>query len=400
MKRILIFSLNYYPKYIGGAEVAIKEITDRLSCEAFEFDMVTLRFDSSLPEYERIGNINIHRIGFSRKEAEIKDLSKFPLFLNKIYFQFGATIKAFSLHRKKKYDAIWAMMAHSCGVPALFFKLLLPNIRFILTLQEGDPPEYIKKKMGLIYPIFKQSFIRADIIQVISNFLGNWARDMGYRGDIEVIPNAVDTKYFSNVLSGEELTSVKEIVGIKEGDIFLITTSRLVKKNGVDDVIRSLVYLPENIKFAILGIGPDFDYLEGLVKKLSLGNRVVFLGQVEHSLLPKYLWASDIFIRPSLSEGMGNSFIEAMAAGLPVIATQEGGIADFLYDPEINKDKKPTGRAVKVRDPEDIARQVKNYLNDKDMTEEIIKNAKDMVFERYDWSRIAKLMDENVFSKI
>ena len=54
MKRVLIFSLTYHP-FIGGAEVALKEITDRLDPSEFEFDMITLRFDSNLPRVEKMG---------------------------------------------------------------------------------------------------------------------------------------------------------------------------------------------------------------------------------------------------------------------------------------------------------------------------------------------------------
>ena len=56
-KKILIFSLVYYPNFIGGAEVAIKEITDRL--RGADFDMVTLRFDRNLPKVEKIGNVTV-----------------------------------------------------------------------------------------------------------------------------------------------------------------------------------------------------------------------------------------------------------------------------------------------------------------------------------------------------
>ena len=59
--KILIFSLAYYP-FVGGAEVAIKEITDRVG-EEFEFDMITVNLDGKQKSEERIGNINIHRIG-------------------------------------------------------------------------------------------------------------------------------------------------------------------------------------------------------------------------------------------------------------------------------------------------------------------------------------------------
>jgi len=62
-KKILIFSTAYCP-FVGGAEVAVKEITDRLG-EDFEFDMITARLDNSLPRYEKIGNVDVHRVGFS-----------------------------------------------------------------------------------------------------------------------------------------------------------------------------------------------------------------------------------------------------------------------------------------------------------------------------------------------
>lgn len=399
-KKILIFSLAYYPKHVGGAEVAIKEITDRIPKEEIEFHMVALRFDDTLPEVEQIGNVLVHRIGLTRHNPTMAELGKFPLYLNKFIFQFSAAKKASELHKKHHYDAIWAMMAHSTGVPAGLFKTFHPKVKYLLTLQEGDPIPYIKKKMLPIYPLFVRGFTKADMVQAISTFLSKWAREMGFAGKMEIIPNAVNIKHFSQEFSSEEIKAIKTKLGKKDGDIFLITTSRLVKKNACDDVIKAVTLLPDNVKFAVLGIGPDEEMLRTLAKKKGADERVLFLGQVEHSEMPKYLKACDIFIRPSLSEGMGNSFVEAFAAGIPVIATQEGGISDFLFDPEINPDKRSTGRAVKPRDPEGIARAVKLFLDDRGKTSEIIMNAKKLAFEKYDWERIAKDMKEKVFTQL
>ena len=113
--------------------------------------------------------------------------------------------------------------------------------------------------------------------------------------------------------------------------------------------------------------------------------------------MPKYLKVSDIFTRPSLSEGMGNSFVEAMAADLPVVATQEGGIADFLFDPDRNPDKPSTGLAVNPRDLEGLAWQFKRLVEDKKLRDEIVKNARELVFAKYDWDKIARDMQEKVF---
>ena len=397
MKKILIFSLVYYPSHIGGAEVAIKEITDRIDPKEIEFDMVCLRFDKNLPKIEKIGNITIHRIGFTTYNPTMGDLSKFPLQLNKFLFQFLATFKALNLHRKNHYDAIWAMMAHSTGVPAGIFKTFNPKVPYILTLQEGDPTNYIKSKMKPLYPLFVKSFTLADTIQPISTFLSKWALEMGFKGRLEIIPNAVNTKKFSRFYPKNELDELKFKLGKKSEDKYLITTSRLVKKNAVDDVIRALPFLPNEIKFVILGLGPDLEMLISLAKNLNVIDRVIFLGQVNHGDMPKYLKISDIFIRPSLSEGMGNSFIEAMAAELPVIATQEGGISDFLFDPDINPDKMPTGYAVKPRDPEGIAKQIIRLMRETELTKKIILNAKKLTFDKYDWDLIAKDMRDRVF---
>lgn len=396
-KRILIFSLAYYPKHVGGAEVALKEITDRVTPGEIEFHMVTLRFDSTLPKTEKIGNVLVHRIGFSKPNPSMTDLKKFPLHLNKFLFQFLAALKAGSLHRKYRYDGIWAMMAHACAVPAGIFKTFHPSVPYLLTLQEGDPLDHIKRTMRPVYPLFVRGFKKADALQAISNFLARWGKEMGFRGDVRVIPNAVDTKHFSREYPAAELDALKTKLGKKEGDVFIITTSRLVPKNAVGDVIESLRFLPERYRFLILGIGPLEAGLKAQVERLGLDERVLFLGQVDHTEMPKYLKVSDIFTRPSLSEGMGNSFVEAMAASLPVVATQAGGIADFLFDPDRNPGKPPTGLAVDPRDPEALARQFLRLTEDKRLRDGIVANARALAFAEYDWDKIARAMREKAF---
>jgi len=400
MKKILIFSLAYYPKHVGGAEVAIKEITDRISTNDIEFHMVTNRFDTTLPKEEKIGNVFVHRIGITTKNPEMGDLRKFPLHLNKILFQFTASLKAHRLNKKFKYDGIWAMMAHSTGVPAGVFKTFHPSIPYLLTLQEGDPTEYIEAKMRIFGPLFGRAFTKADVMQTLSVFLSKWARRMGFDGHLEIVPNAVNTKHFMQEYSDSEISETKKDISKEDGDIYVVTTSRLVKKNGIADVISALPLLDKNIKFLIFGTGPDEDMLKNLAKEKGVENRVIFWGQIDHDVMPKYLKACDIFTRPSLSEGFGNSFVEAMAAELPVIATQEGGIADFLYDAKRNPDKPTTGWAVDKESPEQIADAVKDIISNPKKVKEVLATAKNMAVEKYDWNLIAKNMHERVFAKL
>ncbi len=398
MTRILIFSLAYFPKHVGGAEVAIKEITDRIP--DIEFHLVTNRFDSTLPKEERIGNVVVHRIGITAKEPTMADLKNLPLALNKPLFQFLAAWKALSLHRRYRFDATWAMMAHSCGVPATIFKLVHPRVPFVLTLQEGDPIEYIERKMRLLWPLFSRAFTRADTVQAISTFLGRWARARGFTGRLEIIPNAVDTAHFAAERQAAAIDRVRDELGKTMGDVFLITTSRLVKKNAVDDVIRALPLMPAHVSFVVLGTGPDEGMLKKLAADLGVGERVKWLGQVGHADMPTYLRACDIFIRPSRSEGMGNSFVEAMAAGLPVIATQEGGIADFLFDEKRNPGVPITGWAVDKDVPEQIAEAVADIMGRPEKVRAVVRTAKEMVLEKYDWDIVARDMREKVFGPL
>jgi 1,2-diacylglycerol 3-alpha-glucosyltransferase len=84
------------------------------------------------------------------------------------------------------------------------------------------------------------------------------------------------------------------------------------------------------VDLKVLGDGPLESDLKSLIKSLNLDTRVELTGHISQSDLPEYLEKASIFVRPSLSEGQGISFIEAMAAGLPVVATRVGGIPDFL----------------------------------------------------------------------
>ena len=385
MKKVLIFSLAYYP-HVGGAEVALKEITDRIS--DIEFHMLTLNFGGEAAE-EKIGNVLVHRVGNGQS------------YFQKILFIPRAAAVAARLHRIQHFDAFWAMMSYML-FPIVLLRFMDLRCPYILTLQEGDPFSYTFNRWFILpfRPFLRIGFKNASAVHAISTYLAQWAKKMGYQGETLIIPNGVDTVLFANVGHRKSYIARKETPRSEEAPYdeespyrtTLVTTSRLVHKNAIDDVIRALAFLPENIHFIIYGIGPDESELKALAKKLNVERRVEFMGHIDHDALPRVLSESDIFIRPSRSEGMGNSFIEAMAAGLPVIATQEGGIVDFLFDAVRNPDKETTGWAVKKDSPEQIAEAVQDILAHPEQVARVTAIAKKLVTEKYDWNLIAEQM--------
>jgi glycosyltransferase involved in cell wall biosynthesis len=236
-------------------------------------------------------------------------------------------------------------------------------------------------------------FKKADIIQAISEFLASFGRDMGHKNQIEVIPNGVDIGLFAKHFSPVDKMEVEKTLGKKDGDVFLVTSSRLTKKNAVDDIISALSGLPKNISLIVIGRGEEGRKLQKQVEKLGLQSRVKFLGFVDQKDIPIVFSVCDIFIRPSRSEGFGNSFIEAMAARLPVIATPVGGIVDFVDD-------KQTGIFCAPDNPQSIILSVRMLIENPKLKDYIVDNAFARVSASYSWNLVAEQMRERVFSKI
>ncbi len=390
-KRILIFSMVYYPNFHGGAEPAIKGITDRIDPEDFEFHMVTCLWNSNLPRVERYGNVLVHRIGFGLPDPRFEDYGKkWQLKLNKYLFQLFGGLKGLSLNRKYHYDGIWAMMAHSAGIPAAIFKLFSPKTPYILTLQEGDPVEHIEKVMKPVWPLFKQAFTSATIVQSISNYLSDWARKMGYAGEVVLVKNGANPNDLKQTFSQAEVDELKKELGKKEGDIFLVNTSRLVHQKGFDTVIEALTHLPENVKFVAVGDGEDEGKLKDLTKELDVRGRVIFTGRVDRSVVTLYRKACDIFVAPSRSEGLGNAFVSALASKLPLVTSGVGGIADYAVDGE-------TAWIVPPEDPVALAEKIKEVIANPEKAREISTRARAMIERDYDWDKIAVQMREHVF---
>ncbi len=371
-KRVLIFSTDDFLPPAGGAEIAIGEITKRLP--EIDFDLICARQSPQRLRQEKVGNVTIYRLGPGID------------FLDKIWLAARGSRKARQLHRQRPYDLVWAVMASYGALAAVDFKRQT-GVPYLLTLQEGYSIQEIIRKSWLAWGKFKRAFAEADGLQTISNFLYNWGFQMGFRGRLaQVVPNGVDQEWFSREIGADKIKAERDSWAFGPDKKILITVSRLVEKNGVADVIEALALLPADICLVVCGFGP----LEGRLKKkaadLGLTDRVRFLGRVDHDRLPLTLKAADIFIRPSLVEGLGSAFIEAMAAGNLVIGTNVGGIPDFLVDNQ-------TGFICQPANPQSIKAVV---LRVKSLSpaekNKILQTASALVRERYHWPIISEAM--------
>lgn len=376
---------------IGGAEVAIKEITDRIS--DVDFHMVTLRYDSSLPRLEKIGNIIVHRIGFSKKDPKPDSLLSFPMYFNKVFFPVLAPLYAYFIDREEKFDGIWSMMIFM-SLPAMIFNFFFRKIPYGISIQEGDDIDSFMKKwfMRPFKFLVLRSLYQASTVQAISCFLSDWIRSLGYVGKLVVVPNGVNlalfNENFSNVL---DIRNLRKEVGFQDDDFVISTTSRLVYKNGIDVLVSALSLLSDKFKLLVVGDGPLKEDILKQIRNLKLTNRVFMFGQKDQKEIPKYLLLSDVFCRPSRTEGQGIAFLEAMALGVPVLATRVGGIVDFLKDGE-------TGLFFEKDNSEDLALKLNLISEDKILKNKLVDKAKKLVSEHYDWDDLVLKMKSDFFN--
>jgi glycosyltransferase involved in cell wall biosynthesis len=135
------------------------------------------------------------------------------------------------------------------------------------------------------------------------------------------------------------------------------------------DLLEAAALVPHAI-FVLAGDGPERPALEAQARSLGIEGRVRFLGH--RTDIPQLLAVSDLFVLPSLYEGLPLSVLEAMAAGKPVIATQIGGTSEVVTDGE-------TGLLVKPRDSNALAAAIQRLLTDQDLANRLARSALDRV---------------------
>lgn len=323
---MLILTTQYLPK-IGGSELAIANLTRRLP--DVTFDIVTAG----------VGG--------------------------KWLFPFAGFVKGC----QKKYDIIHAWQASYAGGAGWLLKIFFPNIPFIVTLQEGKK---LNTQSFLVRFLRRVILQKADVIIAISSYLLAFAKETNPHASHILLPNGVDAKMFS-------------VLPVRDPRL-IVTSSRLVSKNGIDTLIRAMPLIPD-CRLEIIGDGPLRDELERLVRELGIVDRVTFVGEIAYELLPQRLAHASVFVRPSRSEGLGIAFLDAMAAGVPIVGTPVGGIPDFLKE-------RVTGMFCRPNDPQSVATAVQELMHDKALRDRVASNALRLVKESYDWEKLAQQYHE------
>ena len=254
----------------------------------------------------------------------------------------------------------------------------------------GVPFITSRRDLGQIYPPYKLWLMhRADLaarrVTVNADVIRRKVEAEGVpAANITAVPNILDVAEFDDLASRPFAQAVSLPAGRLLGMV-----SRLDREKDVGMAIEALSLLADrypDVHLVIAGDGPERKGLIGLSEGLRLGRRVVFLGDICE--VPAFLKKMHIaLLTPSSNEGLSNSILEYMAAGLPVAATDCGGNGELVQEGE-------TGCLVKPGDAAGLAEAVSKLLDDREMARRMGARGRQRVEERYAADRVVeKWMD-------
>lgn len=236
----------------------------------------------------------------------------------------------------------------------------------------------------IFYPIEKILANYTDVLITINHEDYNRAKKSFKAKKIEYIPGiGVDTKYFQRIVIDKD--EIRKNLGIPKEAIMLFSVGELCRRKNHETTIRALAKTNnKNLYYVICGKGELQPYLKKLCNEIGIENRVLFLGF--RTDIPELCKVSDIYIFPSIREGLGLAAIEGMSVGLPLISSNINGIKDYT---EHGK----TGYCLQPFDVNGFANAMNELAESFELRKKIGKHNQEVV-KKFDIENVNKAMYE------
>ena len=297
-------------------------------------------------------------------------------------------------HNASDYDLIYMPVANIYTlVPLLWFRALgKPVVTRLAANQELHDNSRVRKIVRVSE--LRSWFIKkSQAVVAISSDISKRLRELGVPSKMIIdLPNLVDTnKFFPANLDAKHVA--KYSLGFSEKQFVVSIVGSICPRKNQLSLIKALSSLPDNIHLLLVGpfFNDDYEsFIMGMVNDLGLKSRITFTGHLDDVV--SVYEASDVYCLPSSSEGMPNSLLEAMSAGLPSIASKIEGNSDLIGDGTIRG--LYTDGTV-----ESLTEQIYKLYSDVDLMLKLSKNARSFIVERHSYSNnVSKLY--SVFHKL
>ena len=251
----------------------------------------------------------------------------------------------------------------------------------LITTVHGGSTSHLEGGLRFFVNMYENSLGRwvlnqSDCVIAVSREVMHYAEALGTpHQKVTVIPNAVDIREFQPSSRGE---------GKSSGPVRVAFVGRLLQNKGPQYLVEGAAYVVHtcpSVRFYIVGEGPLLAQLMARVRQLGLEDHFTFLGLVPS--VAEFLKGCDILVRPSLTEGMPLTALEAMACGLPVIASDVGGTSEILHHGE-------TGFLVKPKNIVELSSCITKLVIDDQLRNTMGRRARAFAEKCGDWGAIAR----------
>jgi L-malate glycosyltransferase len=360
--RIAIVVNLFPPQWIGGTEIATEYMAEHLARRGNEVHIIT-SLDDHLSEESFEKGFHIHRLPVIRIRT-----------IGLIFFwaDLYQTIKKLDPDLVHSQSLIFA-------IPALLSKKVL-KIPYVVWGQGLD----VYSRDWFMQLVSRTIIKNAGSVISLTKDMKRVMQEI-YTRDITVVPNGIEIEDYQNRLHKQERESPEKRI---------LFVGRLDPVKGIPSLLRAIKIVCEVFpaaKLIVVGDGGEREHLESLADSIGIRNRVDFVGRTPHENIPDYLCQADVFVLPSESEGFPLVLLEAMACGLPIVATRVGGVPDIIED-GVN------GYLVEYGDFQEMAKKILFLLDNQLLTDQISKNNRVKVQE-YAWENVVDHL-ERIYREI
>jgi phosphatidylinositol alpha-1,6-mannosyltransferase len=370
-KRILVITELFLPTK-GGTAVWFDEVYRRIGGK--EIHIVTADVpgarDHDVNHPNSVHRLQLRRYAWVKPESLVMYLKLF--------------IVSLRLAFRHRFDAVHAGRV----LPEGFAGWLVARLTGLPLVIYAHGEEITTWRQSGKFRAMRFAYRHADKVIANSEFTRGELRKLGVREEaITIISPGVDIEKFRPELPTTDLT---RRIGLEPGQKLILSVGRLSRRKGFDQVIRSIPKLLEkhlDVRYAIIGIGDDYEYLRNLARQCGVDDRVHLLGHVAMEDLPRWYNACTVFAMPNRdidgdTEGFGMVYLEAAACGKTSLCGRAGGTGAAVIDGV-------TGFRVDGEALDEITQALERLLTDAPAAG-LAKAAYDRVTSEYSWQRVAE----------
>jgi len=383
--RVCLLAETFHP-VVGGGERHALLLARHLNALGMSAFVLTRRSDPKLPRSESVNGVPTYRV----PPARLGRLGKYAM----IPF-----VARELLRRRSQYDIILVCGFRVLGAPAVLAARWLGKACVLRAEAEGEMSGRYASAFGRlpmpIVPAFRSWIcVRNRILRTADGFVsisGPVTSELSECGVCEdrvfALPNGVDSELFRPV-DGVARRLLRERLGLPIRAFIAAYSGKLNRGKGLEHLLKAWVKIAElrsDAHLILIGAGGGMsisceDELRRFAREAGIEGRVTFTGYVEN--VHEYLQASNLFVFPTESEAFGLSLVEAMACGLPVIASRVGGIPEIVTHAR-------DGMLVKPADPDALVREIIFLMEEPSAGRVLSANARRTVCERYSIEAVA-----------